>query len=251
MIGSRTIVSAWLLLLCGVAAGATLGAPPSGDSRDANMTPEQIARREAIRARTLDDFEKSGVVPGQTVPDLDVVTLDGAPTTLSKLWQEKPTLLVTASLTCGRARERQPWVEEIARKYGDRINVAVLYTIEAHPVIDPSPYAEYSPEYENPARPGERPGGNVAQGLDRRQPADLDTRKKLAEEYKDLLRVEVPIVLDPMTNQGWEALGGGPNMGFLIRTDGTVEVKHGWFDGETMDRSIQHYLEQQASSAAP
>jgi hypothetical protein len=49
-----------------------------------------------------------------------------------------------------------------------------------------------------------------------------------------------------MSNEGWKALGGGPNMGFLIRSDGTVEVKHGWFDGETMDRSIEHYLEQRA-----
>jgi hypothetical protein len=251
MIGSRTIVHASLLLLGVAAAGPMHGAPPGGDSRDANMTPEQIARRETIRARTLDDFEKNGVVPGQSVPDLDVVTLDGSPTTLSKLWEEKPTLLVTASLTCGRARERQPWVEEIAKKYAGRLNVAVLYTIEAHPIIDPSPYAEYSPEYENPARPGERAGGNIAKGLDRRQPTDLETRQRLAEEYKDLLRVDVPIVVDPMTNAGWEALGGGPNMGFLIGRDGKVEVKHGWFDGETMDRSIEHLLSQEEGTAAP
>lgn len=231
-----------------LAGTALVAAPPSGDSRDKNMTPEQIAQREKIRARTLEDFDKNGVVVGQTVPDLDVMTLEGVPSKLSKLWQQKPTLLVTASLTCGRARERQPWVEEIAKKYEDRLNVAVLYTIEAHPVVDPSPYAEYSPEYENPARPGERAGGNAKIGLDRRQPTDLETRQKLAEEYKDLLRVEVPIVVDEMTNEGWEALGGGPNMGLLIGRDGTVAVKHGWFDGETMDRSIEHYLSQQGGT---
>ena len=243
----KKIRAAPALLFLALAAAAALpaaAAPPAGDSRDANLTPEQIAKREAIRARTLEDFDKSGVVAGQPVPDLDVMTLDGAPARLSKLWQEKPTLLVTASLTCGRSRERQPWVEEIAKKYKDRLNVAVLYTLEAHPVIDPSPYAEYSPEYENPARPGERAGGNEKEGLGRRQPTDLDTRAKLAEEFKDLLRVEVPIVLDQMSNEAWEALGGGPNMGLLIRRDGTLEVKHGWFDGETMDRSIEAYLAQ-------
>jgi hypothetical protein len=219
-------------------------APPAGDSRDAHLTPERIATREARRART--DFDHSGVLPNQTVPDVDVVTLDGKPTRLSKLWQDKPTLLVTASLTCGRARERQPWVEEIAKKYRDRINVAVLYTLEAHPVVDASPYAEYSPELEDPEHPGERAGGNKGEpGLERRQPIDLATREKLAAEFKDLLRVEVPIVLDSMSNQGWEVLGGGPNMGFLIRPDGTVAVKHGWFDGVTMDRSIEHYLSEQ------
>ena len=50
---------------------------------------------------------------------------------------------------------------EVAKKYAGRLNVAVLYTLEAHPVGDPSPYAEYSPELENPEHPGERPGGNV------------------------------------------------------------------------------------------
>ena len=237
-----------LVLAVGLAAPFTAAAaPPAGDSRDAQLTPERIATREARRARTAEDFDNNGVLPGQTVPDVDVVTLDGSPSRLSKLWQEKPTLLVTASLTCGRARERQPWVEEIAKKYKDKINVAVLYTLEAHPVIDPSPYAEYSPELENPEHPGERAGGNRGEpGLERRQPTALDERKILAEQFKDLLRVEVPIVLDPMNNAGWKALGGGPNMGFLIRSDGTVVVKHGWFDGETMDRSIEHHLAEAA-----
>ena len=69
---------------------------------------------------------------------------------------------------------------EVAKKYADRLNVAVLYTLEAHPVGDPSPYAEYSPELENPEHPGERPGGNVHEdGFPRRQPTDLEGREKL------------------------------------------------------------------------
>ena len=48
-----------------------------------------------------------------------------------------------------------------------------------------------------------------------------------------------------MSNQGWEALGAGPNMGFLIDRDGKVAVKHGWLDDATMERSIEYFLEQQ------
>lgn len=136
--------------------------PPTGDPRDAHLTPRQIATREARRARTGLDFENNGVKPGDAVPDLDVVRLDGSPALLSKLWQEKPTLLVTASLTCGRSRVRQPWVEELAKKYQDRINVAVLYTIEAHPVVDPSPYAAYSPELEDWSTLASAPGATSA-----------------------------------------------------------------------------------------
>lgn len=58
------------------------------------------------------------------------------------------------------------------------------------------------------------------------------------------MRVEVPIVIDGMSNQAWKALGGGPNMGFLIGRDGKVAVKHAWFVGDKMDRTIAQYLEQ-------
>jgi hypothetical protein len=229
----------------GDAPGAHHTPPPPGDPRDAKLTPQQIATREARRALTVADIENNGVKPGQAVPELDVVRLDGSPVPLSQLWQEKPTLLVTASLTCGRSRVRQPWVEELAKKYQDRINVAVLYTIEAHPVGDPSPYAEYSPELEKAEHPGERSGGNLGDdGFPRRQPTDLEGRRLLAEEFKDVLRVEVPIVVDGMSNEGWKKLGGGPNMGFLIGRDGKLAVKQAWFVGEKMDRSIAEYLEQ-------
>ena len=232
------------LLTAGLA--ASLGCAEKPSDRDKNLTPPQISQGEARRARTVEDFDTRGVVPGKKVPDLPVLSMDGEETSLSTLWQDdKPTLVVGASLTCGRSRERQPWVEELAEKYKDQLNVAVIYTQEAHPEIDPSPYAKYSPELENPERPGERPGGNEKVGLARRQPIDLDGRLELAGEFRELLDVEVPILVDQMSNEAWEQLGGGPNVGLLVNPDGTVEVKHPWFDGETMDRSIEHYLQKQ------
>ena len=231
------------LLTAGLA--LSLGCEKPSD-RDKNPTPLQISQGEARRARTVEDFDTRGVVPGKQVPDLPVLTMDGEETSLSTLWQDdKPTLVVVASLTCGRSRERQPWVEELAEKYKDQLNVAVIYTQEAHPTLDPSPYAKYSPELENPERPGERPGGNEKVGLARRQPTDLEGRIELAAEYRELLDVQVPILVDQMSNEAWEQLGGGPNVGLLVNPDGTVEVKHPWFDGETMDRSIEHYLQKQ------
>jgi hypothetical protein len=206
------------------------------------MSPEGRARHEQLMAENRANFEKQGVVAGQRLEDLEVHTLDGKTTRLSSLIGGKPTLLVSASLTCPVARERQPWVDRIAEKYGDRLNVAVVYTVEAHPWQDPSPYAELTPELENPERPGERVGGNDKAGLLRRQPKTLDERQTIAREFDQILDVEVPIVVDGMTNEAWQQLGGGPNMGLLVRPDGTVEVKHGWFDGETMDRSIEYFL---------
>jgi hypothetical protein len=224
--------------ICGPASlAATAAAEPGTQPKTVN------AARDARRAATGADFQQQGVQAGDQVPDLDVVTIDGAPTKLSKLWQERPTLLVTASLTCGAARNNHAWVTEAAKKYGDRLNVAVLYTLEAHPVDDPSPYAKYSPELENPERPGERPGGNRGEeGFARRQPTDLEGREELAREFKDLIDFAGPIVIDGMDNQAWEALGAGPNMGFLIGRDGKVIVKHGWLEDDTMERSIGEFL---------
>ena len=125
---------------------------------------------------------------------------------------------------------------------------AVRKGVRLQPFIDSESRAATALERaraKNPERPGERPGGNAKVGLARRQPTDLDGRRALAAEYRDLLDVEVPIVFDTMENAAWEGLGAGPNVGVLLGPSGVVEVKHGWFDGETMDRSIEHYLQQQ------
>lgn len=46
-----------------------------------------------------------------------------------------------------------------------------------------------------------------------------------------------------MTNEAWKSFGGGPNMALMIGSDGKVQVKHGWFDAESMKESIEHYLQ--------
>jgi hypothetical protein len=232
-----------LLLTTALVAPLALEAQTAGEAPPARPARQTTAAGEARRTLSGADFEKQGVAVGDQVPDLDVVSLDGASTKLSSLWRQKPTLLVTASLTCGRSRESHMWVNEVAKKYGDRLNVAVLYTLEAHPIEDPSPYAKYSPELENPEHPGERPGGNRGEeGFPRRQPINLEQREELAREFRDMLSFEGPIVIDGMDNQGWEALGAGPNMGLLIDRDGKLLVKQGWLDGDEMSRSIDDFL---------
>ena len=225
-------------------------APKFRDSRDANMTPEQIAAREKRRDSTVADIMESGVKAGDRVPALKVLLPDGSEKTLAEFCRGKPTILVTASLTCGRSRERQPQLDRLAEKYKDRINVAVVYTLEAHPTIDPSPYAKYSPELENPAHPGERSGGNEKAGLLRRQPRNVEDRRKLAREFQSRLQVKVPILLDEMSNEAWKSLGGGPNVGILVSSDGKIVVKHAWFEGESMDKSVEALLAQPAKTTA-
>jgi hypothetical protein len=197
-----------------------------------------------------EDFEKNGAPVGATIGSLKVSTMAGGATDLAQTWRDRPALIVTASLTCGHSRERQPEVEKLAAKYKDAVNVVVLYTLEAHPVGSASPYAIYSPESEESGKPGERSGGAKKAGLERRQPQTGEQRKALAREFQDRLQVKSLMVLDEMSNAAWKALGGGPNMGLLVGRGGKVVVKHGWFDGASMDKSIQYYLDEQKKATS-
>jgi hypothetical protein len=72
-------------------------------------------------------FESRGVQPGEPLPALPVVDLDGAPVNLANLQAGRPMALVTASLTCNVARSRQPRVDAIAEEFRGRAAVNLLY----------------------------------------------------------------------------------------------------------------------------
>lgn len=208
-----------------------LGACSGGVEQESSEQedPEQVQRP---ASRDESPFEDQGVQEGESLPELTVRTLGGEEVALSTAWKERPALIVTCSLTCPIARENQPTVEEIADRFGDEIEVVMLYTIEAHPVNDPSPYRDEEWVTDE----------NREAEILERQPRSFEQRASLARAYADRLDVNRPILLDTMGNEAWEALGGGPNMGLLVRADGTLAVKHGWFDGETMVGSIEHFL---------
>lgn len=176
------------------------------------------------------DFDSQGVQVGQVMPDATVYALDGTPQRLAGLWKDRPVLLVTASLTCPVARQQSPAVQRIADRIDADVAVAMLYTIEAHPSGDPSPYAE-GREWLTPQ--------NRREGLLCRQPRTLEERLERAQEFQDRLGISVPIFVDGMENQAWQALGGGPNLAVLIRPSGVVQAKRGWFDQEAMLQAIQ------------
>ena len=247
------------VFLAGALAAGTSQEKPAQEKR--KLEPPGI-KKEQLKGEALEnwrkkhdtsgeDFEKNGAAVGATLGSVKVTNMSGAVTDLARMWRDRPALLVTASLTCGHSRERQPEVEKLAEKYKDAVNVVVLYTLEAHPVGSPSPYAMYSPEEEKPGRPaGERSGGAEKAGLPRQQPKTAEQRKALAKEFQDRLHVKSVMVLDEMSNSGWKALGGGPNMGLLVGRAGKVIVKHGWFDGASMDKSIQYYLDEQKKATS-
>jgi len=198
--------------------------------------PAEITERPSkeLRDRTL-DFVGSGIQVGDTVPDFELKTLEGDSVPLSALWLSKPTVLVTGSVTCPVARRRMRQVDRMRNHFGDQVQVVVLYTLEAHPKGAGSPYAIDRVQWLTKE--------NIHNEIYFPQPQSFDQRIKHAETFVERMRTETPVFLDGMDNEIWKGLGGGPNVGILIGTDGQVHVKHGWFDGGSMYKSVEIYLD--------
>jgi hypothetical protein len=133
------------------------------------------------------NFDKVGSQVGDQVPALSLHTAKGEVQRLSDAWEGGPALLITSSLTCPKSRSRWPEVKAIAEKYGDKLNVVIVYVIEAHPVGSICPYKgveDITPE-------------NERDGILRRQPDTLEDRVELAQEFKRYLRAATPIYIGP------------------------------------------------------
>jgi hypothetical protein len=186
------------------------------------------------------NFEKVGPQVGDQLPALDLRTVTGQVQRLDDAWRGGPALLVTSSLTCPKSRSRWPELKVIAERYGDRLNVVIVYVIEAHPVGSVCPYKgveDVTPE-------------NERDGILRRQPTTLEERLDLAQEFKRYLRVSTPIYVDTTHDQAWKAFGAAPNIALFVEAGGIVVARESWFDGPPMQTTIDGYLNSHASSAA-
>ncbi len=194
--------------------------------------PTKPSKKAAAAQATKLTFDKVGPQVGEQLPDLRLKTLKGDPQRLGDAWRSGPALIVTNSFTCPKSRSRWPELAEIVKKYGDKLNVVIVYVIEAHPVGSICPYKgveDITPE-------------NQRDGVFRRQPKTLEDRLELAQEFKRYLRIDVPIYVDPLDNRAWRALGAAPNIAFLLDEDGMVVARQGWFDGKDLPESIDKHL---------
>ena len=83
-----------------------------------------------------------GIMPGNLVPEFKLYTLNGDSVVLSEvLSQGKPVLLISSSYTCPVFRGKIPVINQVDSIYQGLLSVYVIYTVEAHPVIDVSPYS--------------------------------------------------------------------------------------------------------------
>ena len=177
-------------------------------------------------------FASRGVQPGQPLPQLSLVDLNGAPASIQQI-QDRALVLVTCSLTCNVARRQQRQVDDFARRHGRDVAVVMIYTIDAHPSGDVCPYTgkEWVPK------------DNRRDKVLVRQPTTIEERLALARQYQDRFgrtgQDGALVLVDTMDNASWQALGQAPNLGLLVDGSGTVRLRQGWFDGKAIEQALK------------
>ena len=166
-------------------------------------------------------FDAKGYLVGDTIPHFSLYDLSGTKMDIENILLEgKPVLLVGGSYTCPVFRNKMDEINDIQTMYGDVINVMIIYIIEAHPIApDTSPYFGRVND-----------GNNPAVGISYLQPTTYGERKDVAVDFLDSMSTDVPVFIDGLCNEWWLTFGPAPNNGYLVDTNGVIQIKHGWFD---------------------
>ena len=170
-----------------------------------------------------------GPKPGTAAPDFELKTAAGGPIRASILWSNKPTVIMTGSHTCPVFRGKAEAFEKLVHEFSNEVNFVVLYTVEAHPKGDPSPYT--GREWVTTA--------NEELGLLIRQPKTIEERAERARTCLQAMKLTVPVAVDQMDNAVWKAYGSAPNAACLVGKDGQVIEDQGWFDPAKMRQAIK------------
>ena len=166
------------------------------------------------------NFDQSGYGVGDTVADFTLFTMHGDSFRLSEaLSNGKPVLLVNGNYTCPRYRDKHVDLEAMADFYGSDLSVYVVYTVEAHPINDPSPYSGTVWVTNE----------NYKDNILFPQPKTYGERLGIATQMAAEMAITVPILIDGPCNPWWSHFGPAPNNAYLIEPNGTVAVKHAWF----------------------
>lgn len=180
-------------------------------------------------------FDKSGLKVGTTVPDFTLYDLQGKAFNLDSVLSEgKPLFLVHGSYTCPIFRSQVTTINRLMQEYGEKITIAVIYTVEAHPIIDTSVYFGY-------VYPGQK---NEQDSILYPMPRTYGERKQLVADLIEGTGLQAPVYVDSPCNEWWSYYGKAPNNACLIETDGKVFASHGWFDRKPndIDKDIKKLL---------
>lgn len=168
-------------------------------------------------------FATCGIAEGEIAPDFVLYDTAGKVCRLSKLLTEgKPVLLIAASFTCPQSRKNiREKLNTINERYGDKINIRIIYTIDAHPVApDICPYtgAVFTT------------AANIHDSILLPQPLTYAQRKEMAGKLIQAFGITVPVLIDSPSNAWWLNYGPAPNNTYLISPRGIVYKKYAWLE---------------------
>lgn len=165
-------------------------------------------------------MDNSGYFEGDTLPDFTLYKTNGDSVRLSNLLMAgKPVLLVGGNYTCPVYRRKINDVNNMCNFYGTQLQVYVIYGVEAHPIVDVSPYS------------GQiwTTSANQTEGVLFEQPDTYGERLAIIDSMLAHYNIVPEILVDGPCNEWWSHFGPAPNNAYLIDTNGIVFAKHGWF----------------------
>jgi len=170
-------------------------------------------------------FESKGLKKGDTIPHFRLYDYNGQEYDIETILNTgKPCLLIEGSYTCDVFRSRLPLIDSLKTEYGSKINIYIVYTVEAHPDSpDVVPYMGMIWV----------PDTNKTLGIGYRQPVTYGQRKVIVHAMLNDSRftINVPVLIDGPQNKFWKTFNTAPNSAFLIKPDGIIYNRHGWFNG--------------------
>ncbi len=161
-------------------------------------------------------------LPGNESLDITLTNLEGHKISFSDYRGKTPLVIVSASASCPIYRGVMKWVEGLRTKYGSKISVLLVYTLEAHPALDPSPYTENASGQWTLV-------DNVRERILVRQPTTYNQRVANANAMAKRYQLDrAGIIVDEIDNRFWTQYGKFPNSLFIVDTEGVVAFSEAW-----------------------
>jgi thiol-disulfide isomerase/thioredoxin len=179
-----------------------------------------------------------GPAVGAPAPDFTLRTPDGKELSLHSYRGDRPLVLVFGNYTCGPFRHTFPAVEELKRRYDDKVAFLGVYMREAHPTG------------------GWRMESNDKEGVCFPQPKTDAERIKIASECVQALKMTMPVVVDGIDDRLGNLYSGMPSRLYIIGRDGRIVYKSGrgpfgFLPGEMEQALVMHLLDQTPLESRP
>jgi thiol-disulfide isomerase/thioredoxin len=161
-------------------------------------------------------FERTDPAPGDHVPSFDLPTIDGGHLRSDDLG-ERPVLLIFGSSTCPVTDNAAPGLNELHRRFGDRLRFVMVNVREAHP-------------------------GRVFP-----QPKTMEAKATHAARLRGIYGFAFEIAVDDIDGTLHRAMSPKPNSAYLLAPDGTILFRAQWAnDTHALAKAIDAMTRRQA-----